>query len=229
MMRTAWIGLAMGAAAIAAPALANDNNQLMTAASTSQGMAAIEAKEPARAIEIVKPVIAGFERDLASEKRQVFCAINSQQSAAYLAQAAQDHRAATTVGVDWCRAQYVNAYALIDLGRFDEARTAFERLVGYAPQNARYLNELGFVLTKQRNWTGALTVYRRAAEAADLSLDRAVRERCLALKGAGYAQVEMGDLVGAAASYRQCLALDPADTDAPRELDYIRQQWRATA
>ena len=199
-----------------------------TDAKYDAGMAAIRAKNPGKAVDMMRPVLADYEKQYAGEKRDIFCAVTPEQKSRYLADAAKANRDAVAIEAGWCRAQYVTGYALIDLERLPEAQTAFERLVRFAPQNARYLNELGYVFMKQKKWRESLDIYRRAEVAADLSPDRIKEERCLALKGVGYNLIELGDLNAAEAAYRKCLNLNPDDTDSPRELKFIEEQRKLT-
>ncbi|MDB5678899.1 tetratricopeptide repeat protein [Sphingomonas bacterium] len=192
------------------------------------GMAAIRARNPGRAVELMRPVLADFEKKYAGEKRQIYCAVTPEQSSAYLAGAAKAKLEAVAIDAGWCRAQYVTGYALIDLERLPEALTTFQRLVAYAPQNSRYLNELGYILMKQKKWKESLDAYRRSEASADLTPDRVKEERCLALKGIGYDLVELGDYNAAEAAYRKCLNINPEDTDSPRELEYIQEQRKLT-
>jgi tetratricopeptide (TPR) repeat protein len=205
-----------------------DRRTPTTDAKYDAGMAAIRAKNPGRAVELMRPVLADFEKKYADEKRQIYCAVTPEQSSAYLADAAKTKREAVTIEAGWCRAQYVTGYALIDLERLPEALTTFQRLVAFAPRNSRYLNELGYVLMKQKKWKESLDAYRRSDAAADLSPGRVKEERCLALKGIGYDLVELGDFNAAEAAYRKCLNIDPDDTDSPRELEYIQEQRKLT-
>lgn len=212
------------------PSIANraDRGTPTVDAKFDAGMAAIRANNPAGAVELMRPVLADFEKKYSAEKRQIYCALTPEQSSAYLADAAKTRLEAVAIDAGWCRAQYVTGYALIDLDRLPEALTAFQRLVGLAPQNSRYLNELGYILMKQKKWKESLDAYRRSEGAADLTPDRAKEERCLALKGIGYDLVELGDLNAAEAAYRKCLNINPQDTDSPRELEYIAQQRKLT-
>jgi hypothetical protein len=193
-----------------------------------EGMAAIRARNPSRAVELMRPLLADFEKQYAGEKRQIFCAVTPEQSSRYLADAAKTQREAVTIEPAWCRAQYVSAYALIDLQQYADALAAFEKLVAFAPQNSRYLNELGYVFMQQKKWKESLAAYRRAEASADLTPDKAKDERCLALKGIGYDLVELGDLIGAEAAYRACLKIDPNDDASKGELDYIQDQRKLT-
>ena len=191
-------------------------------------MAAIRANNPGAAVELMRPVLADFEKKYAGESARSFARVTPEQSSAYLADAAKTKREVVTIDAGWCRAQYVTGYALIDLERLPEALTAFQRLVAFAPQNSRYLNELGYIFMKQKKWKESLDAYRRSEVAADLSPDRAKEERCLALKGIGHRLVELGDLNAAEAAYRKCLNVNPQDTDSPRELEYIEEQRKLT-
>ena len=206
----------------------NDRGASTIDAKYDAGMAAIRAKNPGQAVELMRPVLADFEKKYADEKRDIFCAVTPEQSSRYLADAAKTSRPAVAIAADWCRAQYVTGYALIDLNRLPEAQAVFERLVRYAPQNSRYLNELAYIFMKQKKWQQSLDIYRRAEAAADLTPDRVTEERCLALKGVGYDLVELGDFNAAEAAYRKCLNINPDDEDAPRELKYIEEQRKLT-
>ncbi|MES2095550.1 MAG: tetratricopeptide repeat protein [Pseudomonadota bacterium] len=193
-----------------------------------EGMAAIRARNPGRAVELMRPLLADFEKQYAGEKRQIFCAVTPEQSSRYLADAAKSQREAVAIEPAWCRAQYVRAYALIDLEQYADARVAFEKLISFAPQNSRYLNELGYIFSQQKNWKEALSAYRRAEASADLTPDKTKDERCLALKGMGYALIELGDLNGAEVAYKGCLKLDPDDETSISELNYIEEERKQT-
>src|SRR3569623_1341561 len=137
------------------------------------GMAAIRAKNPGKAVELLRPVLTDFER-------------------------------------------------------YADATAVFQRLVGFAPQSSRYLNELGYVLMKQKKFGESRAAYRRSEAAADLTPGRGKEVRCIALIGMGYDLVELGDLDAAEAAYRKCLNVDPADKDSPNEIDYIQKQRKLT-
>jgi Flp pilus assembly protein TadD len=73
------------------------------------------------------------------------------------------------------------------------------------------------------DWKHALQTYEEAENAVKLISDQKVqvRDHTRALRGQGYALVELGDLAAAERKYRQSLALDPDDTKAKQELDYV--------
>jgi Flp pilus assembly protein TadD len=133
------------------------------------------------------------------------------------------------MGSAWCRAQYIRGFALVDLKRFDDAQAGFERLIQFAPQRSRYLNELGYVLQQKRQWQASIDSYNRANAGADL-LEPADRdyERCVALRGLGYDLVELGRLDDAEAAYRKCLAITPNEPKSLGEIEYINEQRKKT-
>ncbi len=191
-------------------------------------MSAIKEQNPQRALDLVQPLLVNFEQRYAAEKRQIYCAVNPVQSLAYVADAAAAKREAVAIEPAWCRAQYIRAFALVDLKRLDEAREGYQRLVAYAPQNSRYLNELGYVFQQEKQWQESVDTYRRSEAAAALSPDGADVERCVALRGIGYDLVELGKLDEAEASYRKCLVIEPNDPKSLKEIEYIQRQRKNT-
>ena len=193
-----------------------------------RGMAAIRAKEPGKAVELMKPLLADFEKRYAGEKRHIYCAVNKQQAKAYLDDAAKASIDAVTIEPDWCRAQYVRAYALIDLGETDDALAAFRTLTDLAPRNSRYLNELGYVLIDKKKYTEALDAYRRSLAAVSLSPDDTDDETCTAYSGMGFSLSKLGKLAEAEKAYRACLAIQPDNQDVKDALDDLDEDRKQT-
>ena len=225
--RTLWLTAAL-LLAIPAAGRAQVQGHGETQGPVEQGFAAIDAGDPARALAVIDPVIADFEKQFAGEKRHIFCSETPEQEGYYLTTAEGGADNARLVPVKWCDAQYVKAFALVDLKRLDEGQAAFERLVGYAPKHARYLNELGYVFLKKRDWQRSIDTYTRAEAAAAFTPDRRDYERCVAYRGIGYDLVELGRLDDAEAAYRKCLAIIPDDAKSLGEIDYIKEQRKKT-
>ena len=243
------IGVMIAAALLAVPAAlgATDTDRLERKSQpiTAEALSAIRDSEPTRALTLVEPLLADFEKAYAGKSR-IYCAETVKESAMYLLtpgsdggeslQAADpdapkdDAKGANIIlNSGWCKAQYVRAFALVDVGRLDEAQAGFERLVRFAPRRSRYLSELGFLFQKKKQWQASLDLYTRADVAADL-LEPADRdyERCVALRGQGYDLVEMGRLDDAERAYRKCLAITPGEPKSLNEIDYINEQRRKT-
>jgi Flp pilus assembly protein TadD len=139
-------------------------------------------------------------------------------------QAANDRRSAIDVGPTWSHAQYLKGYALVELQRIPDARRALERAIELAPANAQFRSELGHTYQIDKSWTKALEAFTEAERATAFSLDdEKVRHQTRALRGQGFALIEMGRLEEAEARYRRCLALDADDQVAQMELRLIER------
>ena len=217
----------LGAAALMlqpAQAMAKGQTKAQALDEIGLAFAAINDKEPERALTIVEPVLAGFEKDFANEKRHIYCSETPEQEGYYLNVAEGGADNVRLVDPKWCRAQFVRAFALVDLKRLDEAQKAFERLIGYAPQHARYLNEYAYVFLAKKEWQHSIDIYTRAEAAATFTPDRRDEERCVAFRGIGYDLVELGRLDDAEAMYRKCLAIIPDEPKSLGEIEYIKEQ-----
>lgn len=211
---------------ISAPA--KDHGKPAAPDKLGQAFAAINDSQPQRAMDIVEPILAGYEKDFAAERRHIYCSETPEQEGYYLTTAEGGSDNVRLVDPEWCRAQYIRAFALVDLKRLDEAQAAFERLVGYAPQHARYLNEWAYVFLAKKEWQHSIDIYTRAEAAATFTPDRRDEERCVAYRGIGYDLVELGRLDDAEAVYRKCLAIIPDEPKSLGELEYIKEQRKKT-
>lgn len=194
----------------------------------NDGMEAIREKNPGRAVTLMKPVLADFEKRYADEKRHIYCAINPAQTAAYTDDAKKAAQDFVTIEPGWCRAQYVRAYALIDLDDLDGALVAFRRLTDLAPRNSRYLSELGYVLSTKRKYAEALAVYERSLAAIGISPDDADTERCAAYRGMGFNLGKLGRIVEAEKAYRACLKIEPDNEEVQDAIDELKEATKDT-
>jgi tetratricopeptide (TPR) repeat protein len=193
-----------------------------------QAFSAIQAGDPARALAMVEPVVASFDKEFSGEKRHIFCSQTAEQDGYYMTTADGGADNARLVTVSWCNALYVKAFALVDLDRLDDAQSAFERLVAYAPKHSRYLNELAYVLLKKKEWQHSIDTYKSAEAAATFTPQRRDYERCVAFRGIGFDLVELGRLDDAEAAYRKCLAIIPDEPKSLGEIQYIKEQRKKT-
>lgn len=134
--------------------------------------------------------------------------------------------------VDWvdmaCPEAYqIQAFMAVEEKRFEDALALLEKTIRLAPYWSEPLTEHGFVLNQMGRPADGLASYRAA-----LALSRQHAGNtlaiALALRGIGYSQVELGDLAGAEQSYKESLEVEPGNTLAQSELDYIRQQREKT-
>ena len=194
----------------------------------------IDRKELPEAIEKCDTVIAAFKKHYEHSNDQIYCARTPEENLGYLAKAAAEiasgkfpagKRRAITLSSTWSDAYFKKAYALQDLGRFAEAKSAILRAVELSPWNCLYLCELGSVYKFEKDWAKAKEAYQTAEDQASLGPDNSkAAELAQARRGLGYVLVELGQLDEAEKKYLQCLATDPDDKKAARELEYVREQ-----
>lgn len=170
------------------------------------------------------PVIAWCDRLLATGRAMV-SVTTAEQYRLYLETRSGDDP------VDWvdmaCPEAFdLQAYIDVDRRRFEDAEALLERAIHLAPFWADPVVELGASYNQSRRPAEALATYRRALALIERFPHNAPLKP-MALRGVGFAQVELGDLDAAEAAYRSALELDPDSQVARKELDYIRRQREA--
>lgn len=181
--------------------------------------------------EAFDPVIQAFEARYGNDGKRYYSARTSAESLAYMLTAAADmdkgvsKQDAVALGPTWAYAHYSKAYALIELNRFDEAAKELDRALQLAPHNPQFLGERAYLYRASNEWDKMLQGYRSALEFVDLASpdDRKVAEEARALRGEGYALIELGDLKSAEKSFKKSLKLEPGNELALGELDYIKK------
>lgn len=194
------------------------------------GRKLVEQGKPKAAIdEMFDPVINYFKQVYSDPGQQVFAATTQEEALFYAALGATLNKTVVVVNSLWSDAYLMKGYASTDLGQIAQAREALEAAIALAPQNPRYLSEMGYWHQVNRDWESSLSSYESAADAAELISDKAMRveELTRALRGQGYALVEMQKFDEAEALYEKCLKLNRKDDKARGELAYIKQARRA--
>jgi len=190
------------------------------------GIELLKAGKPQAAIDqVFDPVIAGFEKEYAAEKRQVFCARTAGEALLYMGEANANKQGAIAIKPTWAYAWFYKAYALGDLGRADDANESLKKALALSPSNPKFLSELGFSYIAEHKWQDMLEAYGSARAMVDLASPDADKndELTRAMRGQGYALTELGRLDEAEARYREALQVDPQDERSLKELTYIAQ------
>lgn len=190
----------------------------------------IDAKKLPAAIQKCDQVIERFEQFYADRNEKVYCARTAPEKLGYLVMAANEFNrgtakktSAVALSPTWSNAFYMKGYALLELQRRAEAKSAINRALELAPWNAQYLCELGNIYQLEKNWPEARKAFLLAEEQAALSPDDVkADELARARRGLGYVLVELGQFEAAAQKYQQCLAANPQDKKAVGELEYVR-------
>lgn len=185
----------------------------------------IRAGRSAEAIPILDTAIADADRYYATEKRQIFCARSLPETLMYAGMGANAKKDTVVLGPEWSMLIFLKGFALVDVGRGDEAKPLFDRAIALSPMNAQFLAEEGEWYKARKDWANAYQLFSSASVAADINpkdTDHAEKRR--ALRGMGYALSEQRRFDEAEKLFRECLKLDPKDAGALQELEYIREQ-----
>ena len=190
----------------------------------------ITKKQPQAAIANCDKVIALFTTRYANNNEKIYCARSSSESLGYLLQAAANSdkgkpgkKDAIVLSSTWASAYFMKGYALQELNRIAEAKSALMLALELSPWSSLYLSELGSIYKLEKNWKEAKKTFDAAEEHAASSPDELkASELGLARRGQGYVLVELGQLAEAEKKYLQCLKDDPNDKKAAAELEYVR-------
>lgn len=191
----------------------------------------LQAHLPEVAIETrLDKIIAYYEAAYLGSNKLIYCARSQVEAVAYMVLAGKlmaapgaEKTEAVALRPIWAEAYYLKGYALMELGRFGEAKTSLDRALELSPLHAGYWSELGQLHLTQRNWELALATFDKASDAAEYSPSSLkVDEQSRAWRGKGFAYIELGRLDEAESMYRRSLALNPQDRVAPRELGHIQ-------
>lgn len=189
------------------------------------------------------PALALYERSSAEGERVYASRTGGAAALLLLMTAASEHESAVVTGAAWPDTLYLKAFCLVELGRVDEAEETLRRALELMPGDVVYSCELGHIMQGRRQWDEALALFRAAlenvaqleqsdafahtAEQPDgpLLFERTLAQwRLRAMRGIGFTQIELGQLNEAEDTFRRVLQLDPHDTRAPGELEYIQRQ-----
>jgi len=190
-----------------------------------QGTDLVKAGRPQVAItDYFDKVIARFQKQYAGDKRHIYCGHYQAETLLYMMQSASKGEDAVAIAPTWADAWFYKAYALTELHRTAEAVAALDTAIALSPSHAHYLSERGYLYHHAKDWQRSLAMYQAAEEAVKLITDKPGQliERGRALRGQGYALVELGDLDAGEKKYQESLATDPDDKMSRQELDYIK-------
>lgn len=186
----------------------------------------LKEKKAREAIVLLDRVISHYNDAYRNSKERIYASRGRIETLYYLVRQAnlEKERAAKVLSSVWADAHYLKAYALIELQGMTEARASLDRALELSPKNAQYLNELGYMQQRAKDWPKALETFTIAEDAAQQFSPEAAKgsELNRARRGLGYVYIELNRLEDAEAKFRQCLEADPKDVGAARQLEAIR-------
>lgn len=126
---------------------------------------------------------------------------------------------------DWCEAMLVKGYALNELKRPAEAEQVLERLVRHDRNNAQYLIEYAYTVRLNGRLDKALDLYKQAEKLASKLPDKGIAAhwQAAALRGQGYAYIDLQRWDEAAKAYQRSFKYEPDNPLARSELQYIEE------
>ena len=188
----------------------------------TEGFNLIHAGKPADAMAIFDKVIAAEQDQNRNEKRLIFSARSMTEAILYAGLGAAKKKDAVVLDGTWSSAYFGKGFALIDLGRPDEAKAWFDKAIDLAPMNAQFLAERGEWFKSRKDWANAYADFEAASTAAEFAPDEAKSfEQRRAWRGMAFARTEQGKLDEARQLLQKCLKLDASDDKCQHELQYV--------
>lgn len=178
----------------------------------------------ADAITILDGMISEFEKaHPADSKTMVFSASNLTQTLFYSVIPATQKKNGVVVDGDWALAYFLKGFALIDLQRSEEALPFLDKAIALSPMDSQFLAERGEWYKSRKQWDKSFADFKAAADASGLSEDSMKsKHKARALRGMGFARIEQGDLKEAEKLFKESLELEPGNSNALSELEYIK-------
>ena len=182
----------------------------------------IKAGQPADGIGLLDEIITTLEARHPEHSRQFFCARSMPETIVYAGMAVKTKQAVAVLDQTWCYSYFYKGYALIDLGRRDEAKPYFDKAVALAPMNAQFLAERGEWYKSRKDWDAAYKDFEAAASYANFSPERVKSfEQRRGWRGMAYVRTEQGKLDEALGLLQECLKLEPSDDKCQHEVSYV--------
>lgn len=174
------------------------------------------------AMPLLQPALAYCDAQRSQPGRRAMSFSSRREYAQYMADAGNGEP------TEWldiaCAMAYQQAgYGLAQLHRFEEALRLLDTAIAVGPYYPSAWTEKGFVLNQLGRPAEALDAYNTALELGRSHTEAAYIQP-MALRGIGFSRTELKDLDGARAAYEQSLQLEPGNSTALHELDYIAQQ-----
>ena len=125
--------------------------------------------------------------------------------------------------IDWGyrEALHIKSYIYSGTKRFDEALKVINELGNVAPVSVGSMVEKGYILSQLKKIDKSFEIYQQASKLADIYSSQAVFKPA-ALRGMGFVLIEKNELDRAESLFKQSLELEPGNSTALNELEYIK-------
>lgn len=167
-------------------------------------------------------IVHKYEAQYGAHPKDIYSARGMADAVLYAGLGASQKRNVQVLGPAWAQAYWARGYAYGEMARYDDEEVELGKALALAPYDAQYNNELGYVMIQKRDWNKALSLYEKGETYAQITMgDDAAFGQCAALRGQGYALVELHRLGEAEAKYRECLKITPGEPKSLGEIGYI--------
>ncbi|WP_426687508.1 hypothetical protein [Rhodanobacter ginsengiterrae] len=175
-------------------------------------------------------VVNKYEAIYAGKPITVFCARGMVDALVYASMGSKAvngkaDRPVQVIGSAWALAYWARGYAYSEMARYADAQAELKKALALSPLDSQYKSELAFTYLRSDDWDKMLALYRDAEGDAQISgatPEQTTRLKCVALRGQGYALVELHRLDEASKAYQSCLKLLPGEPKSLGELEYIQ-------
>jgi tetratricopeptide (TPR) repeat protein len=171
---------------------------------------------------LLDEAIAFFEREMADNTVDYVSVAKREQLSQYQKEHKSDRK---LVWIDWSYGYALHKKGWIAAGRkrWKEAETWLDKDMALRPFSAEAYNEKGYVFSQLGRFDNAVKSYETALRLCRTSPTEKAMEP-VALRGLGFALIELKDLPGARRVLLDSLRIDPNSEVARHELHYIRLQ-----
>jgi tetratricopeptide (TPR) repeat protein len=167
-------------------------------------------------------VVHKYEAQYGAHPKDIYSARGMGDAILYAGLGASQKRNVQVLGPAWAEAYWARGYAYGEMARYDDEEVELAKALALAPLDAQYNNELGYVMIQKRDWNKAMSLYETGEAYAHITMgDDAAHGQCVALRGQGYALVELHRLDEAEAKYNECLKITPGEPKSLAEIGYI--------
>jgi tetratricopeptide (TPR) repeat protein len=180
----------------------------------------LKEKKLGEAEEVIAAVLGYFEK-LTVDPQITYRCFANQEELAYFKQRNPDIKNVVWLDHAFGEALHSMAFLLAARKQWDDALKTLDREIAMRPYFAGAHTERGYVLNRTGKHKEALASYQSALALAEKHASSKSWQG-LALRGMGYALIELGDLPGARAAYERSLKVDPNNALAQQELEYIK-------
>lgn len=169
-------------------------------------------------------MLAQQQQQYRGEKRQIFAARTMGETIAYLGDGATNNKDIVVITNNWASAYYFKAFALIELGRVEEAKNALNQALKLSPQNNVYLAEQASYYQREKNWSESNKIYKLAEDTNALAPENTKDVELASIwRNMGFNFIELNQLDEAKEIFLKALKINPNDQRSKQELQYIEE------